>query len=137
MEIETIGSPPHSESINGKWVGESKIDFAVVKGLGLLSNPHKIARLPLTTPRLKEFLIKMGKLCPHTINIKKKPNKLLQKFYSPSCQSGLSFPLAPRSFDLAEYPASTVLIMLLLLMLMLMTMLNADDLEEVDSQDCW
>ena len=60
MEIETIGSPPHSESINGKWVGESNIDLIVVKGLGLLSNPHKIARLPLTTPRLKDFLIKMG-----------------------------------------------------------------------------
>ena len=60
MEIEPIGSPPHLESINGKWVGESNIDLVVVKGLGLLSNPHKISRLPLTTPRLKEFLIKMG-----------------------------------------------------------------------------
>merc|ERR1719357_2047787 len=53
MEIEPIGSPLHLESIkfNGKWVGESNIDLVVVKGLGILSNPHKIARLPLTTPR--------------------------------------------------------------------------------------
>ena len=55
-----LGSPPHSKYFNGKWVGESNIAFVVVKGLGLLSNPHKISRLPLPTPRLKDFLIKIG-----------------------------------------------------------------------------
>ena len=60
MKIKTIGSPPHLESINGKRAWESNIDLVVVKELGLLSNPHKIARLPLATPWLKEFLIKMG-----------------------------------------------------------------------------